>query len=113
MDVGTLKTLIPILILALTGLIAIVKVKSLAETASRDLKGIQKDVDRLEKQSNDWSRTTVRLEAQLEQAEKNITKLWAANEGVQAREDKAHDRLDDRFTSLRDRFGNGNRKSSE
>ena len=43
MDVGTLKTLIPILILALTGLIAIVKVKSLAETASRDLKGIQKD----------------------------------------------------------------------
>ena len=109
MDVGLLKTLIPVLILAITGLIAIVKVKSLADQSHQDLKGIQKDVDRLEKQSNDWSRTTVRLEAQLEQAEKNITKLWAANEGVQAREDKARDRLDDRFTSLRDRFGNGNK----
>ena len=47
--------------------------------------------------------------AQLDQAEKNITKLWSANESVLTREDKARDRLDDRFTSLRDRFGNGDK----
>ena len=109
MDLGALKIFLPIAILAITGLIAIVKVKSRADQSYQDLKGIQKDLDRLEKQSNDWSRTTVKLVAQLDQAEKNITKLWSANESVLAREDKARDRLDDRFTKLRDRFGNGDK----
>mgnify|MGYP003152132224 CR=1 FL=1 len=109
MDIGALKIFLPIAILAITGLIAIVKVKSRADQSYQDLKGIQKDLDRLEKQSNDWSRTTVKLAAQQEQAEKNITKLWAANESSMSREDKARDRLDERFIALRDRF-NGDKK---
>ena len=110
MDTGLLKTFLPIAILAITGLIAIVKVKSRADQSYQDLKGIQKDLDRLEKEAAAWSRTTVKLVAQLDQAEKNITKLWSANESVLSREDKARDRLDDRFTSLRDRFGTGDKK---
>ena len=110
MDTGLLKTFLPIAILAITGLIALVKVKSRADQSYQDLKGIQKDLDRLEKEAAAWSRTTVKLVAQQEQAEKNITKLWTANEGVQAREEKARDRLDDRFTKFRDRFGNGDSK---
>ena len=110
MDIGALKTFLPIAILALTGLIALVKVKARADQTYQDMVGARKDLDRLEKEAADWSRTTVKLVAQLDQAEKNITKLWSANEAVLAREDKARDRLDDRFTSLRDRFGNGDTK---
>ena len=83
--------------------------KSRADQSHQDLKGIQKDLDRLEKEAAAWSRTTVRLEAQLDQAEKNITKLWGANDSTLQREDTARDRLDDRFTKLRDRFGNGDK----
>jgi len=110
MDMSELRVFLPIAVLALTGLVALVKVKARSDTTHTDMVGARKDLDRLEKEAAAWSRTTVRLEAQLDQAEKNITKLWSANEGVQAREDKARDRLDDRFQDLRDRFGNGENK---
>ena len=110
MDIASLKTFLPIAILALTGLIALVKVKARADQTYQDMVVARKDLEMDEKEAADWSRTTVKLVAQLDQAEKNITKLWSANEAVLAREDKARDRLDDRFTSLRDRFGNGEKK---
>ena len=110
MDTSELRVFLPIAVLALTGLIALVKVKARADQTFQDMVGARKDLDRLEKEAAAWSRTTVKLAAQQEQAEKNITKLWAANEGVQAREDRARDRLDERFTQLRDRFSNGHQK---
>ena len=111
MDIGAIKVFLPIAILALTGLIAIVKVKSRADQSYQDLKGIQKDLDRLEKQSNDWSRTTVRLEARLDQAEKNVTALWSAQNDNLSKLDKHRDRLDERFIALRDKInGSGSKK---
>ena len=113
MDTSELRVFLPIAVLALTGLIALVKVKARADQTFQDMVGARKDLDRLEKEAAAWSRTTVKLVAQQEQADKNITKLWAANEGVQAREDRARDRLDERFTQLRDRFSNGHPSFSE
>tara|TARA_R110000824_G_scaffold164841_1_gene341289 strand:- start:393 stop:725 length:333 start_codon:yes stop_codon:yes gene_type:complete len=110
MDMSELRVFLPIAVLALTGLVALVKVKARSDTTFQDMVGARKDLDRLEKEAAAWSRTTVKLVAQLDQAEKNITKLWSANESVLAREDRARDRLDDRFTQLRDRFGNGEKK---
>jgi|TARA_R110000787_G_scaffold70654_1_gene157185 septal ring factor EnvC (AmiA/AmiB activator) len=113
MDIGALKTFLPIAILGITGLIALVKVKARADGTYQDMVGVRKDLDRLEKEAADWSRTTVKLVAQLEQAEKNITALWNAHENVLSKHDSARDRLDDRFTSLRDRFGNGDKSGSK
>ena len=104
-----LKTFLPIAILALTGLVALVKVKGRADQTYQDMVGARKDLDRLEKEAADWSRTTVQLSARLDQAEKNITSLWSANESLLKKQDSARDRLDDRFIALRDKL-NGNKK---
>ena len=109
MDIGALKTFLPIAVLALTGLIALVKVKGRADQTYQDMIGARKDLDRLEKEAADWSRTTVQLSARLDQAEKNITALWSANESLLKKQDSARDRLDDRFIALRDKL-NGNKK---
>tara|TARA_R110002110_G_scaffold147154_2_gene337561 strand:- start:703 stop:1032 length:330 start_codon:yes stop_codon:yes gene_type:complete len=109
MDMDGLKTFLPIAILALTGLVALVKVKGRADQTYQDMVGARKDLDRLEKEAADWSRTTVQLSARLDQAEKNITSLWSANESLLKKQDSARDRLDDRFIALRDKL-NGNKK---
>ena len=106
MDLGILKSLIPLVLAAGAITVALVKVKSKGEQTAQDTTALRKDVDRLEASGHD----TTQLKAQMIQVEKNITKLWAANEGVQAREDKARDRLDERFIQLRDRFSNGQSK---
>ena len=109
MDMDGLKTFLPIAVLALTGLIALVKVKGRADQTYQDMIGARKDLDRLEKEAADWSRTTVQLSARLDQAEKNITSLWTANSNLLAKQDSARDRLDDRFIALRDKL-NGDKK---
>lgn len=110
MDLDLLiSTALPVVALGVTGLIAIVKVKGRSDQTYQDMVGARKDLDRLEKEAAGWSRTTVKLVAQLDQAEKNITKLWEANESLLSKHDTARDRLDERFIALRDRL-NGHTK---
>jgi len=110
MDMSELKMFLPIAVLALTGLVALVKVKARGDTTFAEMVAARKDLDRLEKEAADWSRTTVQLSARLEQAEKNVTALWNANSSLLAKHDSARDRLDERFIALRDRFSNGEKK---
>ena len=109
MDFESLKSILPVLVLGITGIIALVKVKARSDGTYQDMIGARKDLDRLEKEAADWSRTTVQLSARLDQAEKNITSLWSANASVLAKHDTARDRLDERFIALRDRL-NGDKK---
>ena len=106
MDMALLKTLIPLFLASAAALIAIVKVKAKADQTHHDLSGLKKDLERLEKDAHH----TTRLLAQMEQVEKNVSKLWTANDDVHDKLESHRDRLDERFIALRDRFSNGNNK---
>jgi len=81
-------------------LIAIVKVKARSDQTAQDMVGARKDLDRLEKDAHN----TTRLLAQVEQLEKNVTKLWEANDHMLEKLETHRDRLDERFIALRDKF---------
>ena len=100
MDTSLLRVFLPIAILAITGLIALVKIKGRSDQTYQDTIGIKKDLDRLEKDAHH----TTRLLAQVEQLEKNVTKLWEANDHMLEKLESHRDRLDERFIALRDRF---------
>jgi uncharacterized protein YlxW (UPF0749 family) len=103
MDVATLKTLIPLALTAIGGLIAIVRLQSRAAENSKQLDMLLKDVARLE---SDQVHTTTLL-AKMEQAERNVTQLWAANDAMLAKLERHRDRLDERYISLRDKINGG------
>lgn len=97
-------------------LIAIVKVKAKADQTASDLASFSKDLDRLEKDAHH----TTRLLAQVEQLEKNVSKLWEADalklseqRRIEAqlidKMESHRDRLDDRFIQLRDKINGDNR----
>ena len=67
MDLSLIKTLLPVLILLISGLIVAVRIQS-------QVKELQKDLDTLQKRETYV--VVVKLEAQMEQAEKNISALW-------------------------------------
>ncbi len=69
MDVAILKTLIPLALTAIGGLIAIVRLQSKVAENTKQLDMLLKDVGRLEKESE----VTVTLVAKMEQAERNVT----------------------------------------
>jgi hypothetical protein len=93
MDVATLKTLIPLALTAIGGLIAIVRLQSRAAENSKQLE-------------SDQVHTTTLL-AKMEQAERNVTQLWAANDAMLAKLERHRDRLDERYISLRDKINGG------
>ena len=67
MDLSLIKTLLPVLILLISGLIVAVRIQS-------HVKELQKDLDTLQKRETYV--VVVKLQAQMEQAEKNISSLW-------------------------------------
>lgn len=68
MDLSLVKTLIPVIVLLISGLIVAVRLQS-------QVRELQKDLDNLLKR--DTYVAVVKLEAQNEQIEKNISSLWA------------------------------------
>ena len=103
MDVAILKTLIPLALTAIGGLIAIVRLQSKVAENSKQLDMLLKDVGRLEKESEG----TVTLVAKMEQAERNVTGLWNANDQMLSKLERHRDRLDERYISLRDKINGG------
>ena len=67
MDLPLIKTLIPVIVLLISGLIVAVRLQS-------QVRELQKDLDSLLKR--DTYVSVVKLEAQQEQVEKNISALW-------------------------------------
>ena len=100
-----ISTALPVVVLGITGLIAIVKVKAKSDQTASDLTAAIKDLDRLEKDSHH----TTKLLAQMEQIEKNVSKLWNANDALLDKLERHRDRLDERFIALRDKL-NGHAK---
>ena len=105
MDINSLKTILPILFLSITGLIALVKIKAKSDQTATDVVAVVKDLDRLGKDSHH----TTKLLAQMEQIEKNVSKLWQANDALLDKLERHRDRLDERFIALRDKL-NGHTK---
>jgi len=66
-DLPLIKTLIPVIVLLISGLIVAVRLQS-------QVRELQKDLDNLLKR--DTYVSVVKLEAQQEQTEKNISALW-------------------------------------
>jgi len=85
---------------SIAGLIALVRLQSRSAENSKQLDMLTKDVSRLEKESD----IVVRQVAKMEQVEKNISKLWSAHDDMIDKLDKGRDRLEARFTDLRDKL---------
>ena len=64
MDLSLIKTLLPVIVLLVSGLIVAVRIQS-------QVKELQKDLDTLQKRETYVS--VVKLQAQMEQVEKNIS----------------------------------------
>lgn len=80
MDASLLKTFLPLLTFVVGGIVVAVRLHSEVKELSRDIKEIEKKQTYV---------SVVKLEAEMEQARKNISSLW------------------DRVNALRDKF-NGN-----
>ena len=76
MDLSLIKTLLPVIILLVSGLIVAVRIQS-------QVKELQKDLDTLQKRETYVS--VVKLQAQMEQVEKNIASLWAFTNSLRNR----------------------------
>lgn len=76
MDLSLIKTLLPVIILLVSGLIVAVRIQS-------QVKELQKDLDTLQKRETYVS--VVKLQAQMEQVEKNISSLWAFTNSLRNR----------------------------
>jgi septal ring factor EnvC (AmiA/AmiB activator) len=110
-DLGILKSLIPLVLAAGAITVALVKVKSKGEQTAQDATALRKDVDRLEKDAHD----TTQLKAQMIQVEKNISTLWSAVNDMSTEQKRAEanligkierlrDILDERANALRDKI---------
>jgi cell division protein FtsB len=75
-DLSLIKTLLPVLILLISGLIVAVRIQS-------QVKELQKDLDALQKRETYV--VVVKLEAQMEQVEKNISALWTFTNSLRNR----------------------------
>jgi hypothetical protein len=107
MDLTILKSLIPLLLASIAGLIALVRLQSRSAENSKQLDMLTKDVSRLEKEST----TTVTLVAKMEMSERNYSELWAKYDALDKsmtdKMERHRDRLDDRFNDLRDKINGG------
>jgi len=116
MDLSILKSLIPLLMASIAGLIALVRLQARAAETSKQLDMLAKDTARLE---NDQSHT-VTLVAEMRQVQRNVTELWGKIDLLHQKLEKGdtliHDKLerhrdrqDKQYQDLRDRV-NGNTK---
>ena len=76
MDLSLIKTLLPVIVLLVSGLIVAVRIQS-------QVKELQKDLDTLQKRETYVS--VVKLQAQMEQVENNISALWAFTNSLRNR----------------------------
>ena len=76
MDLSLIKTLLPVIVLLVSGLIVAVRIQS-------QVKELQKDLDTLQKRETYVS--VVKLQAQMEQVEKNISALWSFTNSLRNR----------------------------
>ena len=76
MDLSLIKTLLPVIVLLVSGLIVAVRIQS-------QVKELQKDLDTLQKRETYVS--VVKLQAQMEQVEKNISALGAFTNSLRNR----------------------------
>jgi hypothetical protein len=107
MDLTILKSLIPLLLAIVAGIIALVRLQSRSAENSKQLDMLTRDVSRLEKEST----TTVTLVAKMEMSERNYSELWAKYDALDKsmtdKMERHRDRLDDRFNDLRDKINGG------
>ena len=107
MDLTILKSLIPLLLASIAGLIALVRLQSRSAENSKQLDMLTRDVSRLEKEST----TTVTLVAKMEMSERNYSELWAKYDALDKsmtdKMERHRDRLDDRFNDLLDKINGG------
>jgi len=75
-DLSLIKTLLPVIVLLVSGLIVAVRIQS-------QVKELQKDLDTLQKRETYVS--VVKLQAQMEQVEKNISALWSVTNSLRNR----------------------------
>ncbi len=103
MDFESLKSIIPALILGVTGVIAITKIKSKSDQTAHDLysfiKSVTRDLDRLEADSHH----TTRIRAQSEVHDKNISVLWTTQNDTTKLINETSTTLNDKLERHRDR----------
>jgi uncharacterized protein YoxC len=104
MDLTILKSLIPLLMAIVAGIIALVRLQSRSAENSKQLDMLTKDVSRLEKESD----VVVTLVAKMDVAERQWTELWVKydtlDKDLNSKMERHRDRLDDRFNDLRDKI---------
>ena len=100
MDLGILKSLIPLLMAIVAGIIALVKLQARSSENSKQLDMLTKDVSRLEKESD----VVVTLVAKMDVAERQWTELWSKydtlDKDLNSKMERHRDRLDDRFIEI-------------
>ena len=103
MDMATLKSLLPVLILAVTGLVTLVKIKAKSDQTAHDLysfiKSVTRDLDRLESDSHH----TTRIRAQSDVHDKNISVLWQTQNDTTKLINETSKVLSDKLERHRDR----------
>ena len=116
MDLTILKSLIPLLMASIAGLIALVRLQARAAETSKQLDMLAKDTARLE---NDQSHT-VTLVAEMRQVQRNVTELWGKIDDLHQKLEKGdaliheklerhRDRQDRQYQDLRDRVNGGSK----
>tara|TARA_R100000458_G_C8235521_1_gene215985 strand:- start:297 stop:623 length:327 start_codon:yes stop_codon:yes gene_type:complete len=106
MDISDLKSLLPILVLALTGLIALVKLSARVVELEKDLSQLMKNLEQ-----RDTYTQHVKLDAKVNAIEKhsnsNISSLWDAHEKTLSKFDAVLEKIDQKYQSLREKINGG------
>jgi uncharacterized protein YoxC len=100
MDLTILKSLIPLLLASIAGLVALVRLQSRSAENSKQLDMLTKDVFRLEKESD----VVITLSAKMEVAERQWTELWSKYDTLDKDLNAKMERHRDRLDALRDKL---------
>jgi phage shock protein A len=105
-ELTDLKSLIPIILVGLSALIAVVKLSSRVVRLEEDLRQLTKVLG-----ERDTYTQHVKLAANVDAIEKhatsNITSLWQANEQALARLDRYYEKIDGKIQFLREKINGG------
>ena len=106
MELTDLKSLIPIILVGLSALIAVVKLSSRVVRLEEDLRQLTKVLG-----ERDTYTQHVQLAANVDAIEKhaasNITSLWQATEQALARLDRYYEKIDGKIQFLREKINGG------
>ena len=96
-QIGQIKFLLPLIILAATGLITATRLQSKVNELSTSLESLRKELNR-----RDTYVATVELGSEVKQLQSNVKALWQAS-------NTARNRNDDRFNALREKMNGGHK----